>query len=145
MIGPDDSTLADRVHLRTLVEHGLAPLLRKQPADILRQILGEQLPPEPVFANLTTAQLARCMAAAERIIAHPPAPAPAPSQHPAPAPPAKEARLAYNTAETARLLGVNRATLWRLCKRGLLRPSIACRRPLFPVEEIERFLRETQA
>ena len=141
MIGPDDSTLADRVHLRTLVEHGLAPLLRKQPADILRQILGEPLPPEPVFANLTTAQLARCMAAAERIIAHPPAPAPS---QPAPALPAKEARLAYNTAETARLLGVNRATLWRLCKRGLIRPSIACRRPLFPLEEIERFLRDTR-
>ena len=141
MIGPDDSTLADRVHLRTLVEHGLAPLLRKQSADILRQILGEQLPPEPVFANLTTAQFARCMAAAERMIAHPPAPEPS---QPAQALPAKEPRLAYNTAETARLLGVNRATLWRICKRGLLRPSIACRRPLFPVEEIERFLRDTR-
>lgn len=134
MIGPDDSTLADRVHLRTLVEHGLAPLLRKQPADILRQILGEPLPPEPVFANLTTAQLARCMAAAERMIAHPPAPSP----------PAKEERLAYNADETAQLLGVKRTTLWRLCKRGLIRPSIACRRPLFPVEEIERFLRDTR-
>ncbi|MBE2180196.1 MAG: helix-turn-helix domain-containing protein [Chthoniobacterales bacterium] len=142
MIAPDDSTLADRVHLRTLVEHGLAPLLRKQPADILQQILGEPLPSEPVFANLTTVQLARCMAAAERILSAPPAPAPTP---PAPTLPAKQARLAYNSDETTKLLGVTRTTLWRLCKRGLIRPSVACRRPLFSAEEIERFLRDTRA
>jgi hypothetical protein len=139
MIVPDDSTLADRVHLRTLVEHGLAPLLRKSPAAILQQILGEPLPSEPVFLNLTTAQLARCMAAAERMLVAPSVP------HANPLPPAEKERLAYDSTETARVLGVNRTTLWRLCKRGLIRPSIACRRPMFLVEEIKRFLRDTQA
>jgi hypothetical protein len=31
----------------------------------------------------------------------------------------------------------------RLAKRGLIHPSRATRRPLYPVWEIERFLRET--
>lgn len=31
----------------------------------------------------------------------------------------------------------------RLVKRGLLRPSRATRRPMFPTWELERFLRET--
>ena len=57
----DDPTLPDRIHLRTLVEHGLAPMLKREPLDILRQMLGDELPPEPVFVNLTPDQLARCI------------------------------------------------------------------------------------
>lgn len=54
-------------------------------------------------------------------------------------------RLAYTTEEAACALGLDRTSIWRLTKRGLLRPSIALRRPLYPKSEIERFLRETVA
>ena len=53
------------------------------------------------------------------------------------------ARLALSREEAAVALGVSVPTLDRLVQRGLLRPSRAIRRPLFPVPEIERFLRET--
>ena len=52
------------------------------------------------------------------------------------------ARLAYTTQETAKALGVKPTTLGRLTQRGLLKPTRATRRPLYPVSEIERFLRE---
>jgi hypothetical protein len=52
-------------------------------------------------------------------------------------------RFAYTRTEVAGLLGVSPATVDRLTKRGLLRPSRATRRPMYPVAEIERFLRET--
>ncbi|MDX2080725.1 MAG: helix-turn-helix domain-containing protein [Terrimicrobiaceae bacterium] len=52
-------------------------------------------------------------------------------------------RLALNRVEAARLLGLSPATIDRLTKRGLLRPSRAVRRPLYHVEELERFLRES--
>jgi len=52
-------------------------------------------------------------------------------------------RLALSRKEAAAALGVSLPTLDRLVQRGLLRPSRALRRPLFPVPEIERFLRET--
>jgi DNA-binding transcriptional MerR regulator len=52
------------------------------------------------------------------------------------------ARLAYTTEETAASLGVKPTTIWRLTQRGLLKPNRATRRPLYPVSEIERFLRE---
>ena len=52
-------------------------------------------------------------------------------------------KLAYSRHEAAEVLGISAITLDRLVKRGLLRPSRATRRPLFPVWEIERFLRET--
>jgi DNA-binding transcriptional MerR regulator len=52
------------------------------------------------------------------------------------------ARLAYTTEETADALGVKKTTVWRLTQRGLLKPNRATRRPLYPVSEIERFLRE---
>lgn len=55
------------------------------------------------------------------------------------------ARLALSREEAAAALGVSVPTLDRLVQRGLLRPSRALRRPLFPVPEIERFLRETSA
>ena len=52
-------------------------------------------------------------------------------------------RLALSRDEAAAALGVSVPSLDRLVQRGLLRPSRALRRPLFPVPEIERFLRET--
>jgi hypothetical protein len=51
-------------------------------------------------------------------------------------------RLAFTTEETAAALGVKPTTVWRLTKRGLLNPNRATRRPLYPVSEIERFLKE---
>lgn len=52
-------------------------------------------------------------------------------------------KLALTRVEAADALDVSPATLDRLVKRGLLRPSRALRRPLFAIAEIERFLRET--
>jgi hypothetical protein len=53
-------------------------------------------------------------------------------------------RLALTRTETAKALGYkNPITVDRLAARGLLHPSRATRRPLYPVFEIERFLRET--
>jgi predicted DNA-binding transcriptional regulator AlpA len=49
-------------------------------------------------------------------------------------------RLALTTEEAAAALGIKPTTIWRLCKRGLLNPNRATRRPLFAVSEIERFL-----
>jgi hypothetical protein len=54
-------------------------------------------------------------------------------------------RLAYTMRETAQLLGCNYQTVFRLSKRGLLRSSSALRTKMFPVVEIERFLRDTSA
>ncbi len=58
-------------------------------------------------------------------------------------PSANAPKLALSRVETAHALGVTAVTVDRLTKRGLLRPSRATRRPLFPVWEIERFLRDT--
>lgn len=52
-------------------------------------------------------------------------------------------KLALTRTEAAEALGITPVTIDRLAKRGLLRPSRATRRPLYSVEEIERFLRET--
>ena len=52
-------------------------------------------------------------------------------------------KLALTRAEAAEAIGVTPVTIDRLAKRGLLIPSRATRRPLYPVWEIERFLRET--
>jgi hypothetical protein len=57
--------------------------------------------------------------------------------------PNKTVILALTRVETARALGVSAITVDRLAKRGLLRPSRAIRRPVYPVWEVERFLRET--
>jgi len=54
-------------------------------------------------------------------------------------------KLALSRIEAAETLGVSPVTIDRLTRRGLLRPSRATRRPLYPVWEIERFLRETTA
>jgi DNA-binding transcriptional MerR regulator len=52
-------------------------------------------------------------------------------------------KLAYNTNEAAEMLGVNPATVWRLTKRGLLRPSKGIRYARYTLEELQRYLRET--
>jgi predicted site-specific integrase-resolvase len=53
-------------------------------------------------------------------------------------------KLALTRKEAASALGISAVTIDRLTERGLLKPSRATRRPLFPVTEIERFLNETQ-
>ena len=53
------------------------------------------------------------------------------------------AKLALTREEAASALGISPVTIDRLTKRGLLHPSRATRRPLYPVWELERFLRET--
>jgi excisionase family DNA binding protein len=55
-----------------------------------------------------------------------------------------QTKLALTREEAASALGISAATIDRLTERGLLKPSRATRRPLFPVSEIERFLKETQ-
>lgn len=52
-------------------------------------------------------------------------------------------RLAYTMKETAQMLGVDYQTVYRLCKRGLLKSSGSMRIKLFARAEIERFLRES--
>ena len=52
-------------------------------------------------------------------------------------------KLALSRQEAADALGISPVTIDRLTKRGLLKPSRATRRPLYPIWEIERFLRET--
>jgi len=51
--------------------------------------------------------------------------------------------MALDRRMTATALGVSTATVDRLRERGLIKPSLALRKPLYPVFEIERFLRET--
>ena len=53
-------------------------------------------------------------------------------------------KLALTRAEAASALGISTVTVDRLTERGLLKPSRATRRPLYPISEIERFLKETQ-
>jgi len=52
-------------------------------------------------------------------------------------------KLAYNRRESATALGISTASLDRLVKRGLLKPSRALYNPMFALAELERFLRET--
>jgi hypothetical protein len=52
-------------------------------------------------------------------------------------------KLALSRSEAAQAIGVTPVTIDRLAKRGLLSPSRATRRPLYPIWEIERFLRDT--
>lgn len=52
-------------------------------------------------------------------------------------------KLALSRTEAAQAIGQSAVTVDRLTKRGLLRPCRATRRPVYPVWEIERFLRET--
>ena len=52
-------------------------------------------------------------------------------------------KLALTREETAKALGLGASTLDKLAARGLIRPSRATRRPIYPLREIERFLRDT--
>ena len=54
-------------------------------------------------------------------------------------------KLALTREEAAKAIGQSAVTVDRLARRGLLRPSRATRRPVYPIWEIERFLRETSA
>lgn len=54
-------------------------------------------------------------------------------------------RMAYTRIEAAALLGISPATIDRLTKRGLLRPSRATRRPLYSSDELQRFVASTTA
>ncbi len=54
-------------------------------------------------------------------------------------------RMAFTMRETAKILGVEYQTVYRLSKRGLLKSSTALRTKLFPATEIERFLSSTLA
>ena len=52
-------------------------------------------------------------------------------------------KLALTRVEAAKALSISPAGVDRLAKRGLLHPCRASRRPLYAVEELKRFLRET--
>jgi DNA-binding XRE family transcriptional regulator len=52
-------------------------------------------------------------------------------------------KLALSREEAAEAIGISTVTLDRLAERGLIHPSRATRRPLYPIWEIERFLRDT--
>ncbi|MGC1481183.1 MAG: hypothetical protein WA771_11805 [Chthoniobacterales bacterium] len=52
-------------------------------------------------------------------------------------------RYGFTRVEAAYVLGVSPATIDRLTKRGLLRPSRATRRPIYWSEELQRFFSET--
>lgn len=52
-------------------------------------------------------------------------------------------KLALTRDEAAEALGICPITLDRLARRGLIHPSRALRRPLYPVWELVRFLRES--
>jgi hypothetical protein len=55
-----------------------------------------------------------------------------------PIPPEK---LAFSKSELAAAIGLSGVTLWRLEKRGLLKPVPGIRHKLFARAEVERFLR----
>jgi hypothetical protein len=56
--------------------------------------------------------------------------------------PPPDNRLQVSRTEAARRLGCNTVTLDRLAKRGLIHPNRATRCPMYPVKELERFVRE---
>ncbi|HEU5247172.1 MAG TPA: helix-turn-helix domain-containing protein [Candidatus Udaeobacter sp.] len=51
---------------------------------------------------------------------------------------------ALKVKPAAAYLSVSKPTIYRLVERGLLRPNRATRHLLFPISELERFLREGQ-
>jgi hypothetical protein len=49
----------------------------------------------------------------------------------------------FKRAEAATYLGVTAVSIDRLTKRGLLHPSRALRHPIYSMDDLDRFLRET--
>lgn len=49
-------------------------------------------------------------------------------------------RLLYTREEAAKLLHISRITLWRLTKRGAIRPTYTTRTPTFTPQELRRFI-----
>jgi len=54
-------------------------------------------------------------------------------------------RGALKLAQTAEYLSLSPPTIHRLVRRGLLKPNRATRHLIFPLEELNRFLREGAA
>jgi len=52
-------------------------------------------------------------------------------------------KLGYTRLEAALIISQSPSTVDRLTRRGLLKPSRATRRPIYSLEELQRFLRET--
>ena len=52
-------------------------------------------------------------------------------------------KIGYNKVEAGKILGMSPMTVDRLVARGLLSPSRGTRRPMFTMEELERYMRET--
>jgi len=49
-------------------------------------------------------------------------------------------KLTYSTADLCSALGLSSVTLWRLSRRGLLRPIQGIRHRLYAKTEVQRFL-----
>lgn len=54
-------------------------------------------------------------------------------------------QVGFTRSQAAEMLGISIESLTRLAARGLIKPSRALRRPLYSIEELQRFLTETQA
>lgn len=63
-------------------------------------------------------------------------------RQPEPKLPPPDNRLQVTRVEAARILGCTPVTVDRLAQRGLLHPNRATRRPMYPIKELERFVRE---
>jgi len=57
-----------------------------------------------------------------------------------PSPATSGDRLCYGLNELASLLGISTVSVWRLEKKGLLRPVVGLRKKLYSAKEVERFL-----
>ena len=53
-------------------------------------------------------------------------------------------RLAFNLREACAAIGVSPVSMWRMEKRGLIKPSKALRTKLYSRAEILRFLEDTK-
>jgi hypothetical protein len=53
-------------------------------------------------------------------------------------------RLGFTMKETAAILNISYMSVFRLTKRGLLKPSNGLRTKIFSLQEIERYLRDTK-
>jgi predicted site-specific integrase-resolvase len=53
-------------------------------------------------------------------------------------------RIAYNKKEVCEVLGLSEVTLWRLEKRGLLKPIFGIRHKIYSVEAVKKFVSKTE-